>query len=190
MLSQDGPDAPEGQGRTAARRAMRGGRPVETGSGMHNMQVRAVMSRPLRSVAPQDSLETAAAMMRRHAIGALAVLAGGRAVGIVTDRDILLGMLADAEAGERAGMRPVSAAMSADPVTCHAGQDVAEAAALMGDGQIRRLLVLDGAGAPAGIVSLGDIAVHASEELAGQALGEICEARAAGRRPARFRPPG
>ena len=63
-------------------------------------------------------------------------------------------------------------------ITCFADQDVAEAAALMGEERIRRLLVIDRSGVPVGILSLGDIAEHVSEELAGQALGEISEARA------------
>jgi CBS domain-containing protein len=72
----------------------------------------------------------------------------------------------------------VAEIMSRDLITCSAEGDVAEAAALMGERQVRRLLVIDRAGAAVGILSLGDIAEHASEELAGQALGEISEARA------------
>ncbi|WP_375261747.1 hypothetical protein [Palleronia sp.] len=40
----------------------------------------------------------------------------------------------------------------------------------MGDLQVRRLLVCDGSGRLVGVVSLGDIALDASEELPGQAL--------------------
>jgi CBS domain-containing protein len=48
---------------------------------------------------------------------------------------------------------------------------------MMGDLQIRRLLVVNRSGGLVGMVSIGDIAENASEELAGQALGEIIESR-------------
>jgi len=48
----------------------------------------------------------------------------------------------------------------------------------MGEERVRRLLVIDRSGTAVGILSVGDIAEHVSEELAGQTLGEISEARA------------
>lgn len=53
-----------------------------------------------------------------------------------------------------------------------------EAAELMGERRVRRLLVLDMSDTPVGILSIGDIAEHVSEELAGQVLGEVVELRA------------
>ena len=141
---------------------------------MRFMYISEVMSGSVITAAPGTPIREAAAMMRRHGIGALPILEGGRATGIVTDRDIVTRLLADAAAGAQA---PVGAVMSPGPVTCFAYQDIAEAAARMGDFQVRRILVLDRAGDLVGILSLGDIAENASEELAGQALGEITEAR-------------
>ena len=78
----------------------------------------------------------------------------------------------------------MSDAMIREPASCRADQDVAEAAAIMGDEQVRHLLVLDRSGGLVGVLSVDDIAENASEELAGHALGEIVEKRArpAGRR--------
>ena len=67
--------------------------------------------------------------------------------------------------------------MSKGAITCFADQNVAEAAAIMGDNQVRRLLVLDRSHRVLGVLSLGDIAENASEDLAGEALGEIVETR-------------
>ena len=67
--------------------------------------------------------------------------------------------------------------MTRDVATCRPEQTVREAAHRMGDLQIRRLVVVDDAGAVAGIMSLGDIANDADEELAGQTLGEVVETR-------------
>lgn len=138
------------------------------------MRVSKIMSRPVISATPATTLRDAAEKMRQHDIGALAVLDGSTPVGILTDRDMVLRALAGCSVSPD---MPVSAVMSPDPASCFADQDVAEAAALMGDLQIRRLLVRDRSGNLVGILSLGDIAEDASEELAGQALGEIAETR-------------
>jgi len=142
------------------------------------MLVSAVMSHPVVSILPQDTLCEAAARMWRHDVGALPVLIGRSPVGMITDRDIVVRALS---AAVDIGQRPVSAVMSANPIACFADQEVAEAAALMGDRQARRLLVMDRLGNLVGVLSIGDLAENVSEELAGQVLGEICEKR---------RPPG
>jgi CBS domain-containing protein len=117
-------------------------------------------------------VQTAAALMARLDLGALPVCAEGRPVGILTDRDLVVRWAARAATDGRA-----SAYMTPRVVTCRAEHTVEQAAHLMADMQIRRLVVLDAAGQVAGILSLGDIANDASEELAGQTLGEIVEAR-------------
>lgn len=138
------------------------------------MQIRKVMSGPFVSITPSDTVVEAADLMRRQTVGALPVLDEGQIVGIVTDRDIVMRAVCD-----RHGVKDltVSDVMSPDLVSCRADQSVAEAAAIMGDRQVRRLLVLDDAGQLAGVLTVGDIARDVSEELAGQALGEIVEWR-------------
>lgn len=138
------------------------------------MHVSELMSRTVISITPGATVRDAAAQMLAHDVGALAVLSNGVPVGIVTDRDIVTRILANGAAG---ASTPVSEAMSSRPVFCFADQDVSEAAAMMGDLQIRRLLVVNRSGGLVGMVSIGDIAENASEELAGQALGEIIESR-------------
>jgi len=142
--------------------------------GNGRMQVDAVMSQPVITISPQAAITEAAALMRRHDIGALPVVTGGRLVGILTDRDIVLRAVASPGGDVVA---EVGAAMSADPATCRAGDDIIGAAVRMSDEQVRRLPVTDPAGRLVGLLSLGDIAENVSEELAGQTLGEICEAR-------------
>jgi len=141
---------------------------------MRPMRVSRIMSRSVITAAPETTIREAAALMGRHGIGALPILEAGRPTGIVTDRDIVTRILAD---GGTVGETPLGEVASPAPRSCVADQDVAEAAARMGDYQIRRILVLDGSGTLVGILSLGDIAENASEELAGQALGEIVETR-------------
>ena len=138
------------------------------------MKVSEIMSRPVIRATPETTVREAAENMRSHGIGSLPILRGRERLGIVTDRDIVIRLLAEYEA---VAQIPVIETMSPEPACCHADQDVAEAAALMGDLQIMRLLVVDRSDDLVGILSVGDIAENASEELAGQALGEIAEKR-------------
>lgn len=151
------------------------------------MRVRDIMSAPVVTVTPQTTIRDAASLFRTHEIGALPVLDGDRIVGIVTDRDLVCGI---SEVTQGGGVRPMSDVMTPDPVFCRDDQKVEDAAALMGDEQVRRLVVLDADSRLAGIISVGDIALNASEELAGQILGEVCEIHAVPRRKPSVRPAG
>lgn len=133
------------------------------------------MSQTSHSLSPRSTVREAAAIMRNQDLAALPVKGEGSAFGLVADRDIVVRLLPEAR---DAGARPVSDAMTTHPVSCFDDQDVAEAAVIMGDEQVRHLLVLDRSGGLVGVLSVDDIAANASEELAGQALGEIVERRA------------
>ncbi|QCO57595.1 CBS domain-containing protein (plasmid) [Pseudorhodobacter turbinis] len=138
------------------------------------MLVRDIMQKRVSFVGPNASVHAAAALMQDRDIGILPVCEDGKPIGVVTDRDLAMRLLADV--GVCAEM-PVRAVMTPQVYFCHADQDITVAAHMMGDWQIRRLLVCDVNGALMGIVSLGDMARDASEELAGQTLGEIVETR-------------
>ena len=141
------------------------------------MRVSKVMSSPVIGATTTTTIREAAERMRAQNVGTLPVFRDDRPIGIVTDRDIVLRALA--APGVMLGPdTAVADIMSRDVITCFADGDVAGAAALMGERRVRRLLVMSRGGAVVGILSLGDIAEHVSEELAGQALGEISEARA------------
>jgi len=141
------------------------------------MLISRIMSAPVIGATAETTIREAAKQMRAHNIGALPVFRNDRPIGILTDRDIVLRALA-ARGFARGPDTSVTDVMSRDVITCFDDHEVADAAALMGEQQVRRLLVMNHAGEPVGILSLGDIAEHASEELAGQALGEVSEARA------------
>ena len=120
------------------------------------MKVKEVMTREVEFIHPNDSLQTAAQKMRDRDIGFLPVHEGDELVGVVTDRDIVI-------RGIEGGMNPdaiVGREMVTSPVIyCFDDQDVEDAARLMRQNQIRRLLVLDRKDNQAvGVVSLGDLA--------------------------------
>src|SRR5436305_13879593 len=91
-------------------------------------------------VSPGDTLEQAARKMEELDVGPLPVCEGKRVVGMITDRDITVRATA-------AGCDPkttlVSDTMSQDIICCYEDQDVQEAAKLMQEKQIRRLLVMN-----------------------------------------------
>ena len=135
------------------------------------MKVKEVMTREVEFIHPNDSLQTAAQKMRDRDIGFLPVHEGDELVGVVTDRDIVI-------RGIEGGMNPdaiVGREMVTSPVIyCFDDQDVEDAARLMRQNQIRRLLVLDRKDNQAvGVVSLGDLAGTVNAKTSGKVLQSI-----------------
>ena len=136
------------------------------------MLVSHIMRKPVTIVTPDTSVRAAAALMAELGLGVLPVCDHRRPIGILTDRDIVIRW-----AHQTTADTTIAVIMTSQIVTCRADQTVEQAAYLMSDWQIRRLVVVDCAGEIAGIVTMGDIARDANEELAGQTLGEIVEVR-------------
>src|SRR5262249_39411360 len=135
------------------------------------MQVRNVMTKGVECVSPSTPLQDAAAKMKALDIGTLPVCENDRLVGMITDRDITMRATAEALPPLLGHVRDV---MTPDVVYCFEDQDVEEAARLMQDHQIRRLVVLNRDKRLVGIVSLGDLAVETGDEkLAGETLGQV-----------------
>lgn len=134
------------------------------------MLVREVMTRNVEVVHPDDTLQEAAEKMKELDIGPLPVCDDGKLVGILTDRDIAVRAVAE---GQDPWTDKVRDVMTPEVVSCCADQDVADAVRLMKEKQIRRLVVLDNEKRLVGILSLGDVALHTSEQLAGATLEEV-----------------
>jgi CBS domain-containing protein len=105
-------------------------------------------------VGPEITIRKAAEKMDDYDVGVLPVCDGGRLVGVLTDRDIVLRAIA---AGRDPGSTPVREIMTARVVACYEDQDSDEAVQIMEQEQIRRLVVLDRQSRLVGIVSLGDL---------------------------------
>ena len=135
------------------------------------MQVKDVMTRSVETVSPESSLQETAERMKVLDVGPMPVCENGRLVGMVTDRDITVRAVAQ---GLGAAMGKVRDVMTPDVVFCRETDDVQDAARLMKDHQIRRLVVMDDNDKLVGIVSLGDLAVETEDEhLAAEALEKI-----------------
>ena len=134
------------------------------------MHIRDVMTPNPRYVSPDDSLQSAAQIMGDEDTGAVPVCDNGRAVGIITDRDIVIRAIAEGQAG-----RPVRDIATREVISASPDMSTREAAELMSDHQVRRLPVVDG-GRLVGIVSLGDLAVkEAKDSRVGDTLEHISE---------------
>jgi CBS domain-containing protein len=129
------------------------------------MKVSEVMSGDVAVVRQDDSVRTAAQLMRSRDIGSVPVSADGRLIGMVTDRDIVVRALAE---GLDAGT-PVSQIMSEGLKHCYADEDVRDVARKMAELRVRRLPVLDRDQRLVGFVSLSNIAdagdARATEDL-------------------------
>lgn len=134
------------------------------------MRLSEIMSRDVEIVHPDDSIQMAARKMRDRGIGFLPVCDGDRLVGVLSDRDIAVRCLAEGKDPSKT----VSREMASKPViTCFEDQEIGEAAQIMHDRQIRRLVILDRDKRMVGVVSLGDIATNSAEKISGQALQGI-----------------
>jgi CBS domain-containing protein len=106
------------------------------------------------SIAPEETLQSAAAILTTQKVGALVALdSAGSLVGILSERDIVR---ICAEQGSAAMTSPVSAAMTRNVLTASPQDGIDSAMARMTDRRIRHLPVLDGTKL-IGVVSIGDL---------------------------------
>ena len=134
------------------------------------MRISDVMHRGVISVEPDTPVREVARTMRRDDIGATPVCENGRIIGMVTDRDIACRAVADGRDLDAVTAREI---MTAGAVTCSAGDEVDEVIGLMERRKVRRIPVLDDAGAVVGMASLGDISSRVDDEDAGELLREV-----------------
>jgi len=119
-----------------------------------------IMTRNVKTAAAGSSLGDVAAIMRDGDMGAVPVVDGGKLVGIVTDRDIVIRGVAE---GAGPGT-PVSNVMTRDLFSVKPDNFVFEAIRLMGDKQVRRLPVIDSNGELKGIIAMADVALETEDE--------------------------
>lgn len=147
------------------------------------MNAKDVMRRQVATVRPDESLARTAALMRDRGCGAVVVVqaGSGRPLAMVTDRDICMVAL---RTNKPLSELAVASAMSPALHVAALDDPVAALARRMGLHQIRRLPVVDAAGALVGVVALDDLAQEARRQddlfapslpaaAVGKALGEV-----------------
>lgn len=121
---------------------------------MHVSELLKVKGRDVISVAPEQTLAEAAAILAEAGIGAVVVLNGPGLSGILSERDIVRHVAAS---GAAALDRPVAQAMTRDVITCVLADTDETLMQRMTEGKFRHLPVLDEEGAVIGLISIGDV---------------------------------
>ena len=137
------------------------------------MKVKDIMTQEVQVIHPGDSLRRAAEKMSSNDLGFLPVIEDDQLVGVITDRDLVVRAVARGMNSEATLGRDL---MTAPAIYCFDDQNVKEVAKIMEKDQIRRLVVLSrDNNRLAGVVSLGDIANNATEEVSGKVLEKVSE---------------
>jgi FOG: CBS domain len=120
------------------------------------------MTRGVECAKATENIAEAAKRMQQLNVGSLPVVGDNhKLVGIITDRDITVRATADASDPSATIVRDI---MTPHVTFCFDDQNLGEAAHLMEEKQVRRLVVLDREQHLVGIVSLGDLAVKSTDE--------------------------
>jgi len=136
------------------------------------MKIQDVMTRNPSCVDPETPAREAARLMKDQDVGVLPVVDGdGRTlVGLVTDRDIAIRVVAE---GRQADTR-VRDVMSSDSlITCRPDGSLDDVMSLMAKQQVRRIPIVDQRGALVGIISQADVVRASSDGKAERTVEEI-----------------
>ncbi len=136
------------------------------------MRISEVMTQGVVTAETDDDLRRVGELMRDRNVGSVVVCDAGRPVGVITDRDLALAVVADSvDAEDKVGSqasRPI--------VTGEVEMDIEEAVAVMIQHRIRRLPVTQD-GRLVGIVTIDDLAVRAGDlHQAQQITAEVAKA--------------
>ena len=121
---------------------------------------REIMTGDVKTASPEMSLQAVAALMRDGDMGVLPIVENERLVGIVTDRDIVVRAIAEGKDASTS----VGDVMTTEIYSVKPDDFVFEAIRLMGDRQVRRVPIINEAGALVGIIAMADIALETEDE--------------------------
>jgi len=136
-----------------------------------------VMTKDLACCLPNDTVAKAGKLMKDKDIGSVPVIEteqSKRLVGIVTDRDLALAILAE---GRDPKTTKVEDVMTRSVVTCRAEDDVQQALDAMAEYQLRRIPVVDKDNKLVGIIAQADVATRINQpEKTAEIVKEISQA--------------
>jgi CBS domain-containing protein len=131
-----------------------------------------VMTQDVVTAGGEDTLRSVGELMRDRNVGSVVVCDGDRPVGVITDRDLALAVVADGVHPED----PAQSHASKPIVTGEVEMDIEEAVVLMIQHRIRRLPVTESE-LLVGIVTIDDLAVRAGDlHVAQQITAEVAKA--------------
>jgi CBS domain-containing protein len=118
------------------------------------------MTANVRTAGSDTTLREVGVLMRDGDMGAVPIVDGGRLMGIVTDRDIVVRGVAEGISGDT----PILKVMTTELFTVDPDDFAFEAIRLMGDKQVRRIPVVSKDGSLAGIIAMADVALSMEDE--------------------------
>ncbi len=129
------------------------------------------MERNVISCGPDTTVADLARQMRTHEIGIVPICdAAGRLVGTLTDRDLVVRVMA---CGLEPGKTLAAAVMSPNPITCHPDDEIGVAEGLMVRHRKGRILCVETDGRLVGLVSIADTAQVQPEERTGRVFRAV-----------------
>ena len=134
--------------------------------------IRDAMTTNPRGVESSTQVAEAAKLMKSENVGSLPVTEGDRLVGMVTDRDIVVRVVAEGKDVQSATVGEIA---SKDLVTVDPQQNLDEALRLMAQHQVRRLPVVEEDGRLVGILAQADIAQQGEDTKTGQMVEKISD---------------
>jgi CBS domain-containing protein len=131
--------------------------------------IKEVMTRDVRACEPNATVADAAEVMAQEDVGPVPIVEDGRLVGIVTDRDIVVRVVAEGRDPNATTVREIA---STELVTVSPDDDLDEALNLLAQRQVRRLPVVEG-DRLVGIVAQADVARLGKDKKTGEVVEEI-----------------
>lgn len=133
-----------------------------------------VMTRNPVCCVATDSADKVAQIMRNEDVGSIPVVESDltkKLVGIVTDRDLAMTVVAD---GRDPRNTPIQTVMTRNPIACYTEDDVNRAFEAMAQHQVRRIPVVDQSYHVVGIIAQADVALRTDNDgRVGQVVEEI-----------------
>jgi CBS domain-containing protein len=137
-----------------------------------SQSIKDVMTSNPRSIDADKSVAYAAQMMRDEDVGLAPIVEGDKLIGMLTDRDIAIRVVAEGRNPDQVTVREVA---SQHVVTIDPQQDLDEALRIMAKHQVRRLPVVEEDGRLVGVVAQADVAREGDDDRTGKLVEEISQ---------------
>jgi CBS domain-containing protein len=134
--------------------------------------IKDVMTSDPCTIDADKSVAYAAKMMRDEDVGLAPIVEGDKLIGMLTDRDIAIRVVAEGRNPEQVTVREVA---SQQVVTIDPQQDLSEALRIMAKHQVRRLPVVEDDGRLVGVVAQADVARKGDDSQTGELVQEISQ---------------
>ena len=126
------------------------------------MSIERIAQRRVQTLPPDATCREAATMMRDENIGTVVVAEDRRPLGIVTDRDLAIRMVADGMEPDKTPLRDV---MTGEPIFVGGERSIDQVIAAMRNLAIRRVPLVDAEGDLCGLVSMDDLVMLLADQL-------------------------